>query len=170
MVQADPSQCVVQVAAPVGGEHHDGRAGRSEGAELRDGDGELPQELEQQRLEFVVGAVDLVDEQDGGSVAAMADAAQDRAFEEILLGVQVGLGGNLAARFGEPDREQLTLVVPVVEGLGDRQSLVALQPDQRATEDLREDLRCGGLADPGFALEQQWSAQRDREVDRGGGA
>src|ERR1700685_4343472 len=65
VVQAAPLERVVQLAGAVGGEYHQRRAGRLDGADLGDADLEVGQHLEQERLEFVVGAVDLVDQQHG---------------------------------------------------------------------------------------------------------
>ena len=69
-------------------------------------------------------------------------------------------------RLGQPDGEQLTLVVPVVERLARGQALVALQPHQRRVQGLGEDLRGGRLADPGLALEQQRQPEPERQEDR----
>ena len=74
------------------------------------------------------------------------------------------------AGLGEPDGEQLALVVPLVQRLGRGQPLVALQPDQRRPERAGERLGRGGLADPGLALEQQRPAELERQVQRGGQA
>src|SRR5579859_1489142 len=63
VVQAAPLERVVQLTGPVGGQDHQRRAGRLDRADLRDADLEVRQHLEQERLEFVVGAVDLVDQQ-----------------------------------------------------------------------------------------------------------
>ena len=72
----------MQLAGAVGGEHDHGRHGCRDGAEL--GDGHLPgrEHLEQEGLELVVGAVDLVDEQHGGGVA---QGPQHRAGEQEAL-------------------------------------------------------------------------------------
>ena len=91
----------------------------------------------------------------GGPRAVVPDAAQDRPLDQELLAEQVGLGEPLVLRLGEPDREQLALVVPVVERLARGEPLVALQPHQRGVERLGQHLRGGGLADAGLALEQQ---------------
>src|SRR5271154_6452302 len=63
VVQAAPLERVVQLAGAVGGEYDQRRAGRLDRADLGDADLEVGQHLEQERLEFVIGAVDLVDQQ-----------------------------------------------------------------------------------------------------------
>jgi hypothetical protein len=94
-------------------------------AELRDRDLEVRQQLEQERLELVVGAVDLVDEQDDRAVVLerlqQRPAQQEAAREQLAL-VDAALGGA--------QREQLARVVPVVERLVDVDALVALQADK----------------------------------------
>ena len=91
VVQASPSQGVVQIAAAVGGEHGDRWRLGDERAEFGHSDRRLAQEFEQQRLEFVIGAVDLVDQQDRGSRPAVPNALQNGAVDKVFLGVQVGL-------------------------------------------------------------------------------
>ena len=73
-------------------------------------------------------------------------------------------------RFGQPDGQQLPLVVPVVERLAGGQPLVALQPHQRRIQHGRERLRRGGLADAGLPFQQQWAAERHGEIQRRCGA
>jgi hypothetical protein len=53
-----------------------------------------------------------------------------------------------------PHGKQLTGVVPLVQGLGGVDPLVALESDQPAPQQLGEHLRHLGLADPGLALQQ----------------
>ena len=127
----------------------------------------LAQELEQQRLELVVGPVDLVDEEHGRSRAVVADAAQDRPLVQELLGEQVGLGQPVVAGLREADGEQLPLVVPLVQRLGRGEALVALEPDERRPERAGQRLRGRGLADPGLALEQQRTPSASGQVERG---
>jgi hypothetical protein len=63
--------------------------------------------------------------------------------------------------------EQLARVVPLVERLVRVDALVALQPDQVATQDRSEHLRDLGLADPDLPFEQQRPPQRQRHVHGG---
>ena len=74
VVEAAALERVVQVAGAVGGEHDDRRERGRDGADLGDGDGRLGQQLEQERLELVVGAVDLVDQQHGRPRAGCSTA------------------------------------------------------------------------------------------------
>src|SRR5947208_12335464 len=65
MVEAAPLQGVVDLAGAVGGDDHDRRLRRLDGAEFRNGDLEIRQHLKQIGLEWLVRAVELVDQQDG---------------------------------------------------------------------------------------------------------
>ena len=53
----------MHVAGAVRGQHHEGRLLGSKRPELGDRHRVVGQDLEKERLEFVVGAVDLVDDQ-----------------------------------------------------------------------------------------------------------
>jgi hypothetical protein len=54
--------------------------------------------------------------------------------------------------------------------LADGQSFITLQPDERDVEGSREGFGGRGLTDSWFALQKQWSAECDREIQRGGQA
>ena len=66
MVQAAALEGVVDLARPVRGEDDPRRLVGLDRADLGDRDLEVREDLEQVRLELLVGAVDLVDEQDRG--------------------------------------------------------------------------------------------------------
>ena len=94
--------------------------------------------LQQEGLELVVGAVDLVDEQHG---VGRAQRLQDRPLQQETLveqrllqalGVKIILGRGL----DRPDVQDLAGEVPVVERLARLDPLVALQPDQLRAGDL----------------------------------
>ena len=149
-----------------------GGCGGLEHAELGDRDLPVGQDLEQVGLELVVGAVDLVDQQHRRRTLAWLDRPQQRPLDQEPFLVQLGLqgvgrpAGGLAGGLGGPEVEELASVVPVVDGLGGVDALVALQPDQLAARPRRQDLGQLGLADPGLAFDEQRPAQRDRQVDR----
>ena len=88
VVQAAPLEGVVDVAGAVGGDDDQRRLDGPEGAELGDGHRVLRQELEEEGLELVVGAVDLVDEQDRRRApATWSMAGQQRPADEEPLAV-----------------------------------------------------------------------------------
>ena len=144
----------MELAGPVGGQHHDRRRRGRDGAELGDGHLVGRQHLEQERLELVVGPVDLVDQQDG---RALLERGQHRPGQQEALVVQRLLGlldvGAAARRLERAQVQDLAREVPVVERLGGVDALVALQPDQRQVERLGDRLGQRGLAGAGLALD-----------------
>src|SRR5665213_3110740 len=116
----------MQFAASVGGQDDDRRALRRERAEFGDRDRRLSEELEQQRLELVVSSVDLVDEQYRRSRASITHRLQDWPFKQECLGEQIGVRDGFCARLRESNREQLPLVVPLVQRFADCEPFVTL--------------------------------------------
>ena len=128
---------------------------------------EVRQDLEEERLELVVGAVELVHEQDGPG--AGANRPQQGPLDEELRPVQLGyaLADRHLAFLQRPRVEELARVVPLVERLRGVDPLVALEPDQVGLEDAGERLPDLGLADPRLPFEEQRPAHRDGQEDRG---
>ncbi len=167
-VQAAPLQRRGQVAGVVGGEDDVGQVLRRDRADLGDGDLELREQLEQDRLQRLVGAVDLVDQQHDG--LGGADRLQQWSRREEALGEEHAvLGRDPLDGLGEvggvlddlPDLlaqdlgvEHLLAVVPLVERRGLVLTLVALQAQQPAAGDGGQRGGQLGLADTGGALEQ----------------
>ena len=136
-------------------------------AELRDGDGEVRQHLEQERLELVVGPVDLVDQQHAGRVL---ERLQQRPGQQEAPVVEGGLERRGVVvgvrRLGGAQVQQLAAEVPVVERLAGLQALVALQPVERPAGDLGQRVRQRRLADARLALEEQRAVHDQRQVGR----
>ena len=155
-------QRVVQLARAVRGEDHRRLATGANRAELGDRDLEVGEHLEQERLELLVGPVDLVDQQHDRLVGVdrleQRPADQELGPEELVLRHGALLRGA--------DVQQLARVVPLVDGVRDVEALVALQPDQPGAG--RDGERLGGLrlADARLALEQQRLLEREREEER----
>ena len=147
LVQAAALDRVVQVARAVGGQDDHRRVRRADRAELGDRHRRLGEQLEQERLEVVVGAVDLVDQQHRRPRAGVLERAQQRPADQVVGAEQVVLGEPLVVGLREPDAQQLAGIVPLVQRLGGVDAVVALQPDQRRVEDRRERLGRLGLAD-----------------------
>src|SRR3954447_21686916 len=173
-VQAAPLEGVVDLAGPVGGQDGDRRTLGPYGPQLRDGDGELGEDLQQERLELVVGTVDLVDEQHRRHRAVVLERLQERPAHQKLPGVELVLeaGPVLGHAKGlcRADVQELPRVVPLVDRLVHVYALVALEPDERRFEDAREYLRHLRLADPGLAFQEERAAELEGEEDRGGQA
>ena len=138
-----------------------------DGAELRDADLEVRQQLEQERLELLVGAVDLVDQQHRRLFAP--DRGEQRALQQVALGEDVLLDrvGVLADAFARLDGEELALIVPLVERGVLVEALVALQADQLGAVHGGERLGDLGLADAGLAFEQQRPLEELHQPQRG---
>ena len=133
----------------------------AQGAELGDRHLELGEHLEEERLELVLGAVDLVDQQHGLVVGA--DRLQQRprlqeavGEERVLVRGDAVDGGGEVRRVGDDVAdlvaqqlgvEQLLGVLPLVERLGLVEPLVALQANQLGAEAGRQRLGELGLAD-----------------------
>ena len=58
----------------------------------------------------------------------MPHTLQDGPIHQVGLGVEIRFFDTGVARLGQPDSQQLALVVPVVKRLVGGQALVALQP------------------------------------------
>ena len=156
-------QGVVQLPRAVRGEDHRRLAARADRAELGDRDLEVGEHLEQERLELLVGSVDLVDQQDDGLVGV--DRLEQRPADEELGPEQLVLGDGAFLRGA--DVEQLAWIVPLVDGVRDVEALVALETDQPRSCRDRERLRSLGLADARLTLEQQRLLECEREEERG---
>ena len=145
---------------------------RLDHAQLGDRDLEVGEDLEQHRLELLVGLVDLVDQQDDRVLGA--DRLEQGRVEEELLAEDVAPGRlpgplALAARLGL-DPEQLLAVVPLIEGLRLIEALVALQAHQPTVVGARDRLGELGLPDAGRALDENGLAQPlGEEGDQRGG-
>ena len=103
-------------------------------AELGDRHRRLGEQLEEERLELVVGAVDLVDQQHHRPWPGVLDRPQQRPADEVVGGEQVVGGDGAVGGLGGADRQQLAGVVPLVQRLGRGDALVALQPHERGVE------------------------------------
>ncbi len=173
VVEAAALERVVDLARAVRGDDHDRRRGGADGAELRDRDLEVREQLEQERLELLVGAVELVDEEDRRRLARRpVDRLEQRPAQQEVAGEDVVLVARrgFAARFEQADLEDLARVVPLVDRALEVEALVALQPDQRPIEHGRQHLGDLGLADAGLALEKERLAEAQGEEHGGGEA
>ena len=155
-------QRVVQLARAVRGEDDRRPPACADRPELGNRDLEVREHLEQEGLELLVGAVDLVDEEHDRPVGV--DRLEQRAADEELRPEELLLGDGALLRGA--DVQELARVVPLVDGVRDVEALVALQPDQARVERRRESLRRLRLADPGLALEEHRLLEREREEER----
>ncbi len=78
---------------------------------------ELRQQLEQVALELLVGAIDLVDQQDRRPRPRRVDRLQQRPLDQEGVAVQLAPGGGavqLAGRLEDAQLDELPRVVPLV--------------------------------------------------------
>src|SRR2546422_935517 len=166
VVEAAALERVMHLSCAVRGHDHRRRRLRLECAELGDRDLEVGQELQEIRLEFLVRAVDLVDEQHR-RLPVRGDGLEERPLDEQLLAVDAAASGRgLAGRFLKSDLEDLARVIPLVHRRCEVEALVALEPDESPPQCRGEHLGHLGLADPGFTLEEQRLAETEREEQR----
>ena len=89
VVQAATLQRIVHIAGAVRGQHHDRRSRGREPAEFGNGDLVVGQHFQQVRLELVVGAIDLVDQQHRWHLADVVDGLQQRTLQQEPFVVQL---------------------------------------------------------------------------------
>ena len=171
VVEAAALQRVVDFPSPVRGDDHDRRLFGLDRADLGDRDLEVRQHLEQIGLERLVGAIELVDQQNRRPRALLRlERLQERPVDQEALGEDV-LGQRLAIahalRLGHPDLEHLAGVVPLVDRRAHVQPLVALQPHEAPVQRLGQNLADLGLADARLALQEQRPSELKCEVQRG---
>ncbi len=153
---------VVQLARAVRRQDHSRLAPSADRSELGDRDLEVREHLEQERLELLVGTIDLVDQQHDRLVGV--DRLEQRAPDQELGAEELLLRDRALLR--RADVEELTRVVPLVHRVRDVEPLVALKADQPCGERRRERLRRLGLPHAGLALQQHRLLEREREEER----
>ena len=97
VVEAAALERVVDLARPVRGQDHPRRRLGLDRADLRDRDLEVRQDLEQVRLELLVGAIDLVDEQDRGDAIGRLERLEERPADQEIQEARAGRSRLVAA-------------------------------------------------------------------------
>ena len=166
----------MHLARPIRREDDERRLARAHGAELGDRDLKFREQFEQISFELLVGAIDLVDEEHGRTRSRRVDRLQQRPLDQKRFAVQLATGARAVDRAGgleDAQLEELPRVVPLVHGVRDVETLIALESDEIGTERRGNGAGERGLADAGFALEEQRTPetesqeQRDREPSIG---
>src|SRR5436309_787725 len=151
VVEAAALQRVVHLARTVGCDHDERHLAGLDGPDLRDGNLEVGEQLEQESLELLVGA---------------GDGVEQRAAEQKLRAEDLALGGAAVLAFAhQPDVEKLAGIVPLVDGMRQVDALVALEADQPRAKDLGHDLGRLRLANPGLAFYEERLLQLEGEKD-----
>ena len=172
VVQAAPLEGVVHLARAIGGDDDRRRLARLEGADLRNRDLKVGERFQQKRLELLVRAVQLIDQQHPAARHRRVDRLQQRAGQQELTGKDVDMleaaGARLAGRLQHADAQDLPRVVPFIDRRRHVQPLVALQADQIGIQDRRQHLGDLGLADPGLSLQEQRPVELHGQEHTGG--
>src|SRR5436305_10609786 len=121
----------MQLASAVGGQKNDRAALGGNRPQLWNRDRKVGQELEQERLELVVGAVDLVDQQHHRPSGIGFDRVKQGPVQQEAARKQLAF---VHASLSRPHRQQLARVVPVIDGVVQVDPLVTLQADQPSSE------------------------------------
>ncbi len=167
VIEAAAAERVGKLARRVRGQHHARDRDRFYRPELGNRDLEIRKKLEQERLELLVGAVDLVDQKHRRRQPA--DRGEERPLQQIALreDVLLDLFRVLARALARLDGKKLALVVPLVERGVLVEPLVALEADQLGLVHLGERLRDLRLADARLAFDQERPAEKVHQPERG---
>src|SRR5260221_136316 len=98
VIQTAPVERVVHLTRAVRGDDHERRLAGADGAELGNRHLEVRQQLEEESLELLVGAVDLVDQQYGRSRVVVVDGVEQRSTEQELRAEDLKLGQAAVGR------------------------------------------------------------------------
>ena len=121
----------------VRGDDHDRRVLGLYGAHFGDGHLIVGEHFKQERLERLVGAIELVDQEHGRARGVGLERLQQRPLDQKALGedvVRKPVAVDAAGSLGQPDRDHLLGVIPLVDRGRNVEPLVALQPDQPPSE------------------------------------
>ena len=181
-MQTAPLQGIAHFTHIVRGQEDQRRHGGFDGADFRNGDLIGGEDFQQKRFEFLVGFIDLIDQQHRAVFLAQG-LQQGAGFEEFLGKEHIAeavqfLHGRFQARriaqhiahfiFQDLGIEQLLAVLPFVQGLGFIQTFVTLHADQRQAQPGRAGQCQFGLANTGGAFDQDRLGQIFGHEDRGG--
>ena len=141
---------------------------RANGAELRHRHLEVGEHFQQERLELLVAAVDLVHQQHRRP-ALVRDGLEQRPLEEERLAedLRLRLRRSVAVALLKANVQELARVVPLVERCIGVQTFIALQADQVRREQAGEHLGDFGLPHARVAFDQERLVQLEREMQRG---
>src|SRR5215210_1556056 len=129
MIETAPLERVVDLARAVRSEDDDRDVLGADGADLGDGHLEVGEELQEEGFQLLIGAVDLVDEEDGSALVSGVDRLQERSLEEELLGEEIvadRLPALATGRFDGAQIEHLAWVIPLVDRGRRVESFIAL--------------------------------------------
>src|SRR5579875_3311076 len=145
-------------ARSVGGDHCDRRSLGPYRADLGDRDLEIGKHLEKIGFKRLVGAIELIDQQDRRAGRITLERLKERSLDQEALAEDV-LGEcpliALSRGLSKADLDHLPRIIPFVDRRRDIEAFIALQAHEPTAERFRQNLRDLGLADAGFSLEEE---------------
>ena len=153
-------------AGAVRGHDHDRRLRRFHRAHFRNGDLKIGEHFEQESFEGFVGAIDFIDKEHRRAGGIGLERLQQRPLDQEALREDVVLEPRavlVALGLGDADGDHLRGIIPFIDRGCDVEALVALQPDEAASERRGQDLGDLGLADFRLAFEKNRSAHFQRQ-------
>src|SRR5258708_653942 len=171
VVEAAALERVMHLASAVGGDDHERSTLGFDGSDFGDRDLEVGQELEQKRLELLVGPIDLVDQQHRRDWIVVVYGIEEGPSQEELGAEDLALRDAAVLPFThQPDVQELPRIIPLVDRMRQVDAFVALEADEPRAQHVGHDL-CGlRLADPGLAFDEERLFQLQGKEDRGGEA
>jgi hypothetical protein len=163
----------VDLAGAVRGKDHDRNVLGADGADLGNGHLEVGEQLQQECLQLLIGAIDLIDQQDGSLGMGGIDRLQQWPLEQELFGKEIvahALPALAPGRLHRAQKQHLARVIPFVDGGGRVETLVALQADQRRFQQVSQDLGDFRLADARLAFQEERLAEFEGQEEGGGQA
>ena len=154
VIYATTTQRLGKIARPIRSQDHERLRGGSDRATFWNRDLEIRQEFEEYRLEFVIRPIDLVDQK--RMLVWRPKNLQQGTCNQKSIFINVDLAFARLA-----DREQLTLVVPLIESMRGVDALVALQAYEAAAKRFSNRFRGLRLADARRPFKKERLPQAD---------
>src|SRR5690242_1953683 len=169
VVQAAPLQCVVHLTRAVRRDDHERHLPRLYRPYLWDRDLKVGQKLEQESLELLVRAVDLVDQQDRRSLVVVVDRVEQRPAQKKLGAEDLAFGSAPVLLLADQaDVEELARVVPLVNRVREVDALITLETDEARAQHIGHDLGGFGLAHACLAFDEERLLQLEGQKYRRG--
>jgi hypothetical protein len=163
----------MDLTCPIRCQDDEGRRGRPQGSELGNGDLELGQQFQKESFEFFVSSVDFVDQQNRRPRPPRIDGLEQWPLDQERFTVECTVRAGPVERVRgveDPQLEQLSWIIPLVQRVADVEPFIALQADEIGTKRGCDSRGKRRLPDPRFSLEEQRAfqakgqEQRDREA------
>ena len=145
------------------------RRGRPQRSKLWNRDLELGQQFQKESLEFFVGAIDFINEQDGRPGAPRIDGLEQRPLNQERFAVEFAVRARAIERvrgIENPQLQQLPRIIPLVKRMADVQPFIALKTNQIGAERRGRSGSERRLTDAGFTFEKERPIETKRQKQR----